>query len=201
MTLSPQHNASRRSGWTLAETMISSSLITMLLAGLIAVHLGGLRLQRITQVKTGASDEARRALNSLIDDVRSAKLVHVGNGDLVSFTEISGNQRQEGNSIQIHSTTNTAQFVRYFWDPADQQLKRTADGGTAVVVLAGSVTNSVIFAAENAFGQVLTNNQNNRVIRLMLQFQQLVHPDLQFGAGGLFDHYQVQTRITRRTLE
>lgn len=187
--------------WTLTETLVSSSLIVLLLVGMILVQIGGMRMQRLTEVKLNASDDARRALNSLIDDVRSAKIVRVGTGDISAFTPVAANAPQQGNAIQVHATTNTNAFVRYYWDAADQQLKRTANGSNAVVVLAGSITNSVVFASENAFGQVLTNSQNNRVIRLFLQFSQLVNPDLEFGTGGLFDYYQIQTRITRRTLE
>jgi hypothetical protein len=187
--------------WTLTETLVSSSLIILLLAGMIVVQIGGMRMQRITEVKLNASDDARRALNSLIEDVRSAKIVRVGSGGLSSFTAAAANGPQQGNAIQLYATTNTNTFTRYFWDSSDQQLKRAANGSNAVVVLAGSITNPVVFASEDAFGQVLTNGQNNRVIRLFLQFSQLVNPDLEFGTGGLFDYYQIQTRITRRTLE
>jgi len=202
MILQPStRSAARRGAWTLTETLVTASLMTLLMGGMIVAQIGGLRMQRLTEVKLNASDDARRALNSLIEDVRGAKIVRIGSGNISSFTPAAAHGLQQGNALQLHATTNTNTFTRYFWDSADQQLKRTANGSNALVVLAGSITNPVVFASESAFGQVLTNNQNNRVIRLFLQFSQLVNPDLEFGSGGLYDYYQIQTRITRRTLE
>ena len=48
---------------------------------------------------------------------------------------------------------------------------------------------------------VLTNNENNRVIGLTLQFYQIQYPVIRIGPGELYDFYQLRTKITRRTLE
>ena len=67
--------------------------------------------------------------------------------------------------------------------------------------MASAISNQVVFTAENHLGQVLTNNNNNRVIGLTLQFYQLQYPTINIGPGGLYDFYQLRTRITRRALE
>ena len=63
------------------------------------------------------------------------------------------------------------------------------------------VTNDIAFRAEDFRGQVLTNNQNNRVIRMILEFYQWEFPVATVGTNGLYDYYRLQTRITRRTIE
>lgn len=187
--------------FTIAELMISAAVLMLVVGGVVFSHLFGMRMYQITKAKLGASDEARSAISKMVTEIRSAKTLKVGNGDLSSFTEVGENSQQKGSAIQIYATTNTNDFVRYFWDPSDKKLKRTADGASAAFVVANSISNAVIFRAENHLGQVLTNNQNNRVIALELQFYQIAYPVVTIGPGQLFDYYQLRTRITRRALE
>lgn len=195
------HSPRRQAGWTLAETTITASLLMLIMAGMLGVHIGGLRMYEITRAKLGASDDARRALNLLITEVKEAKTVRIGSGGLGGFTEVSPNAPQIGSAIQIYATTNTNTFVRYFWNSTSRQLERTTNGSSSATVVAHAITNSLVFRAENAQGVLLTNNQNNRVISLQLQFNQLINPAVQIGPGQLFDSYQIRSKITRRALE
>lgn len=188
-------------GFTLSELMVSMAILMVVLAGVLSAHLFGGRLFQITRGKLGANQEARKALSLLIDEVRSAKLVKVGTGTAVSFAEPGLNQAQTGSALQVYAGTDTNSFVRYFWDAGGKQLKRMVNGAGAVSVVAHSITNSVIFAAEDYSGRVLTNNQNNRVIAMTLQFYQIQYPIIFIGPGQYFDFYQLSTRITRRALE
>lgn len=195
----------RRNEWsaafTLPNLMISMTLLLLVLSGLIASHLFGLRMYELTRAKLGASDEARAAIGLLVEEIRAGKIVRIGSGNLSNFTEIPVNTLQEGSAIQIHATTDTNEFTRYFWDSSDNVLKRTTNNATSVSVVARSITNNLVFRSEDFQGNVLTNNQNNRVISLTLQFFQLQYPAVAIGPGNYFDYYQLRTRITRRTLE
>jgi hypothetical protein len=181
--------------------MVSMALILFVLSAIIASHLFGLRMFEITKAKLGASDEARAALANLVTEVRSAKILRVGNGNRTSFTEAASNRPQTGSAIQIYPTADTNTFVRYFWDSTDSKLKRTATGTNSVLVVAHSITNQLVFTSEDYAGNILTNNENNRVIGLTLQFYQLEYPSVAIGPGNYFDSYQLRTKITRRTLE
>ena len=192
----------RAAGMTLTELMIALGLFVVAVVGFLFVHIAGLGMNEMVRAKLGASDEARRALSELVADIRTAGVIRVGSGDIDGFTPIAAGMRQEGNAIQVYpSKTDSSRFIRYFWDADDARLKRTEDGNSAVVVLAHSITNNLIFRSENYDGTVLTNNVNNRVIGLTMQFFQLVNPNIMIGQGGHFDYYQLHTRITRRTLE
>jgi hypothetical protein len=176
--------------------------VTMLvMAGVLSSHMFGLRLFELTKAKLGASDEARAAVSKMIDEVRGAKILRIGQGNLGSFTEVPVNTVQSGSAIQIHPTTNLNDFVRYFWDAADNKLKRTTNGATSVSVVAHAISNQLVFTAEDYRGVILTNNENNRVIGLTLQFYQLQYPSVSIGPGNYYDFYQLRTKITRRTLE
>jgi len=192
---------SRRLAYTLTEVMVASAIFSLVILGSLSANIFGLRLYGITKAKLGASDEAREAVSRLVNEVRSAKIVRVGNGGLTTFTNIPMGTPQAGNALQIFPTTNTTEFIRYYWDVTDSQFKRTTDAGGTSIVVANYVTNQIVFRAEDHLGNLMTSGQNNRVINLMLEFYQIQYPIVEIGPGGLFDYYKLETRITRRALE
>jgi prepilin-type N-terminal cleavage/methylation domain-containing protein len=187
--------------FTLPELMVAMAIFSLLMAGMMIANVFGIRAHEMTKVKLGASDEARRAINLLSAEIRTAKIIRIGNGDASSFAEIPLNSLQQGSAIQIHPTTNTANFVRYFWNSDDHQLKRSMNGSNIVTVVANFITNQLVFTSEDGFGSILTNNQNNRVIGLKLEFYQLQYPVVKIGPGQLYDYYRLSTKTTRRALE
>ncbi len=199
---SPNRLRRRRTlAFTLPEALIAMSLFLVVMGGVVFSHIYGMRMFQLSRSKLGASDEARRAISKLVEEIRSAKIIRIGSGGLTNFATCGITDTQSGNSIQVYPTTNTTSFVRYYWDSGDNRLKRTTNGVSSVYVVANAISNQVVFTAENHLGQVLTNNNNNRVIGLTLQFYQLQYPTISIGPGGLYDFYQLRTRITRRALE
>ena len=189
----------RRSlAFTLTEVMVTMAIMVMVLAALISCHLLGLRLFELTKAKLGASDDARRAIGLMISEIRSAKFVRVGSGDLGAFTEVGVNTAHIGNAMQVYASTNTNFWVRYFLDSSDQKLKRTTNGASTATVIASSISNSVVFSAEDFTGKPLLNNSQDYVIGLNMQFYQLQYPAVQIGPGKFYDYYQLQTRVTPR---
>jgi len=191
----------RRSAFTLAEIMTAMGLFSMVVIGVVYSQLFGMRMFTITSTRLGASDSARKVLNQVRDDVRSGKILHVGNGDSAHFTNITLNGLRQGNALQIHPSADTNVFIRYYLDPASQSLRRTASGNGQVEVLAPYLTNRIAFYAEDYRGHTLTNDSNNRVVKLVLDFYQWEFPVARVGAGAFYDYYHLQTRITRRTIE
>jgi hypothetical protein len=162
-----------------------------------------MKLYEVTRTKVTASDYARYAVGLLMNDIRTAKTVRVGTGGFSSFTAATNGTLQQGQAIEVYPTTNTSSYIRYYLD-TDAKLKRMTNGATTAKVVAEFVTNNnnnIIFTAENHFGTNLTDNQNNRVIGVNLQFFQLQYPVVSVGAGGLYDFYQISAKVTRRTLE
>jgi prepilin-type N-terminal cleavage/methylation domain-containing protein len=187
--------------FTLPEVLVAMGIFVGLMAMMMVANMFGIRMHEMTKVKLGASDEARRAVNLLSSEIRSAKIIRIGNGNATEFAEVPINTPQQGSAIQIHPTTNTADFVRYFWDNADSRLKRTLNGSNIVTVVANFITNQLVFTSEDGLGNVLTNNQNNRVIGLKLEFYQLQYPVTKIGPGNYYDYYRLSTKVTRRALE
>lgn len=192
---------SARQAFTLVETMISMAIFTLVVLGMVSSHMFGMRLYELSKAKLGASDEARTSLSLLLDDVRAAKIVQVGQGDLNSFTECADGAQQRGNAVQVYPTTNLSVFTRYYCDSADNGLKRMTSSQTNATIILNAVSNSVVFTTEDAFGHILTNIHNNRVVGLTLQIYQLEYPAVTIGPGGLFNSYQLRSKMTRRTLE
>lgn len=188
-------------GFTLAEIQISMAIIMLVIGGVISSHVFGLKLNEATRAKLSASDAARNALNRLVGDVRSAKTIQIGSGTYSSFNPVSDGSSQRGSALRIYPSTNTNSFVVYYLDSSDSKLKKASTTATTPITVADYLTNTVIFTSENHLGTVLTDNQNNRVIGVNMQFYQIRYPITTIGNGGYFDYYQVQTKITRRALE
>jgi hypothetical protein len=96
---------------------------------------------------------------------------------------------QQGNSLLI---SNNASYVMYFVNPSDKTFRRTTSMPGTATVLAEFVTNAVVFSAQDYTGTVLTNNQNNRVIHLNLEFYQARR------AMQIAQYYKLETSVTRR---
>ncbi len=187
--------------FTLPELMIVMAIFSLVIAGLISAQIFGMRLLGISETKLSATAAGRRALNAVRDEIRAGKILVVGNGNNSTFTPIADNTPQIGNALQIHATTNTANFVRYYLDPGEERLKRVDSGSSNIQVVANFVTNQFAFTVEDFHGNVRTKNQNNRVIRMNLDFYQWEFPVASVGIDGMYDYYHLQTRISRRTIE
>jgi type II secretory pathway pseudopilin PulG len=188
-------------GFTLTEIMVVASLFSLVVIGLISSHLFGIRMFNITGTKLSASRAARATLNHVRDEIRSGKILTVGNGGSGGFTNIAPNLPHEGNALQICATSDTNVWVRYYLDTANQTLMRRVSGTNPVETIASYITNRLVFQAEDFRGAVLTNDQNSRVIRMTLEIFQWEFPSAQVGLGGYYDYYRLQTKITRRAIE
>lgn len=188
--------------FTVVELMIAASLFLVVIGGVVFAQISGVKMYNLTKAKLGASDQARGAMNLMVTEVRSAKIVRVGTGSISSFVPITEGNPMQGSAIQIHSTTNTNYFIRYFLDSTDKKLKRTTNGATSTDIVAEYITNTVPFSLESYNGTILTASQNNRVVSVALQFFQVQYPIVTIGGpGSWYDFYQLRTKITRRVLE
>ena len=194
------HRGRRLAAFTLTEFQISMVLMLMIVAGLLATHMYGLRMFELIKPKLTAMDDARATIARLTEEIRAAFLIRVGSGSSGNFTEVAPYAPQRGSAVQIYPSSNMTTFVRYYWDGPTRRLMRIASGANAPLVVANCVSNEMVFASEDFAGNVLTNSQNNRVIGLTLQFFQIQYPVQPIGPGGLYDFYQLRTKITRRTL-
>jgi len=188
-----------RAGFTITEIVIAAGIFSLVVMGSILSHVTGLKLCTTTQTKLKAVDTARAVLNRTREDIRSATMIEVGNGGVTNFSLVSSNKPRVGNAIQIHPTTDTNVWVRYYLDTSDQSLKRVASSGRKETI-ASYITNKIPFAAEDYAGNVLTNDQNNRVIRMILEIYQWEFASLNKGGSNAFDYYRVQTKVAKRAL-
>lgn len=184
-------------GFTLSEIMVAMAIFSLVVIGVVYSHIFGLKMFNITATKLTASQGARAALNRVRDEIRSAKTVYVGNGNRAGFASVTGNAPRQGNAVRIVPSANTNISIWYYVDPQDEKLKRATTN--QLEVIASFITNQVAFYAEDYLGNVLTNDQNNRVIKMSLEFYQWEFPVTRVGA--YYDYYHLQTRITRRAIE
>ncbi len=183
-------------GFTLPEVLIATTIFLLVILGVIAANLFGLKMFQITQTKLNVVTWSRETSDKITAEVHACNSVWVcnvaTNGD---FQTLLDGETQQGNGLQIYPTTNTTNYILYFVNPLDQTFRRTTGQPGTAEILADSVTNALVFSAEDFSGDVLTNNENNRVIHLTLEFYQ----PARYLLGA--DYYKLETSMTRRALQ
>jgi hypothetical protein len=165
-----------------------------------------MRVYTLAATKLVATGSARQAMNDIRDEIRDANTVYIGNcsSDWTTYADIT-NGSQQGNAVEIYPTTNSTPYLICYLDSttSTNRLMLYSSSTATVQELASYITNLVVFDAEDLYGNVLTNNQNNRVIRMTLQFSQWEYPIAHIGGTNYnsYDYYQLRMRATRRAIE
>jgi type II secretory pathway pseudopilin PulG len=218
---------SRRTGasaFTLAEMLIAMGVFSMVIGGMIATQLFGLRVYTLAATKLSATAGCRKALNQVRDQVREAKTLNVGicSSTPGSFNSLGLTNNQVGNALMVYPTTNLSVYSIFYLDTTAttncRLLQYTVASNAANTslntytnVLASFITNQDIFTAQDWAGNTLTNENevdntlqsipNRLVILMKLQFYQWEYPIAKVGASNVwnaYDYYQLRTKITRR---
>lgn len=185
--------------FTLPEIMVTMAVSILVIGGVLFSHITGLRMYELVKAKLGASDDTRESVSLLIDEIRSGKIIKVGNANSAgTFTEAADGTLQIGNALQIFPTTSPTAFIQYYLDAKTATLVRLK--GNSSKVVASYVTNNIIFTSEDYKGSPLYESQRNRVIDVTLKFYQLQYPSTKIGSNQFYDSYQLKTKITRRIL-
>jgi len=183
-------------GFTLPEVLIASTVFLLVIIGIVSANLFGLKMFQITQAKLNVVTWSRETSDKMTAEIHACNSVWIGNVATNGvFQTLLDGETQRGNGLLIYPTTNTTNYIIYFVNPADQTFRRTTGQPGTAEVLADSVTNPVVFAAQDFSGNVLTNNSNNRVIHLTLEFYQ----PARYLLGA--DYYKLETSVTRRALQ
>jgi len=188
----------RRRAFTLTEALVASSVFLLVVAGVLIGNSFGMRIVGITQPKLAAAAKVRTVVNTLYADISSAKFVRVGDGDLSSFAAVGLGYPKQGNAIEIYPSADTNLFIRYYLDTGDRKLKRITNGAANATIIANALTNSLVFTGEDFAGRTLTNNQNNMVIGVTLQYSELDGTATPIGAGSYYKSYLLTNRIAWR---
>ncbi len=183
-------------GFTLPEILVAMTVFLLMVGGIIAANLFGLKMFQVTQTKLNVTTWSRQTVEKMSAEVHACDNVWVGtittNG---AFEGLLDGETQQGTALLIHPTSNPTNYIIYFVNSSDQTFRRTTDQPNTAEVLADSVTNIMVFAAQNFSGTVLTNNENNRVIHLTLEFYQ----PTRFMRGA--DYYRLETSMARRAAQ
>jgi type II secretory pathway pseudopilin PulG len=208
MILTPSASSRRRRAamhaFTMVELMVTIFVFSFVIAGLVYTEIFAMRVYTLSATKLNAATGAREALNSMRDEIRSAKIVLVGTyipGVNGSFVQATNNTPQLGNALALSFTNNSStNYLVYYLDntqPTNFLFKET-NGVTWL--LASYVTNYYVFDAEDYSGHILSNYLNNPVIHVTMDFSQWEYPIAFVGSNGInaYDYYTLQARITRR---
>ena len=205
-----------RAAFTLMEMMVSSGIYLFVLVGVIvAIQIFALRVYTLAATKLTATQSSRKALNQIRDDIRQGKGLQVGRCDNSGFFQaVSGTNGAVGNALQVFSTTNFSgpPYSLYYLQTntvsgvSSNNLLFVSVTSLAsnTINLASYITNLDVFAAEDCYGNTISNFlQNNQVFTVKLQFYQWEYPIAFIGsnAANAYDYYQLRTKVCRRALD
>ena len=191
---------SRRSeaAFTINEVLVGLTIFLLAVAGVLMCQWFGMIMTESTNSRVTDNDKARRFLAQLNADLMTAKTVSIGTGALSSFAMVGPNLTQSANSIQINSSTNTNQYVRYYQDSSDLSLKRITYATNKATAWVTGVVNTAVFSLQNYAGVVLTNSQNNCVVGLNLKIHEWQATLRQHAGTNNYVDYNLHTKITLR---
>jgi hypothetical protein len=202
-TIAKSSRMGRGRGFTMAELMIASATLVMVIGAVIAINLWGLAMTQRSEIWLLTSDDARRSMGMLHEDVRTANSLFVGTGSPAGFTNVGASNLQAGNALKLYASTNTNKWTLYYFDAPSSTLYRTNWDGTAVgdfrIVSANPITNdNYIFTMQDYLGNVLSNATPYPVIGVYLSFTALQNPQIQITPGNPVDFYQINSKIAPR---
>jgi type II secretory pathway pseudopilin PulG len=211
-------------GFTLVEMVLALAIYAgILILALVGVQIFAMREFQLGGTKMAAMQNGLQVLNHIRDDIRSSKLQDVGNCSTVSdpstYQPNGTNLTAMGSALRIFPTTNTFPITIYYLDSSSAvgpngsptnggfflNVAYSTNGTTfsAPQTLASYVTNLTVFDEEDCWGNVLTNNANNRTVRMELDFYQWEYPIGYIGGVGAnaYDFYKLTTKISRRLID
>ncbi len=202
----------RQGGMTLVEVMIATTLmVTIVIGGLLSVNYLGMQEDQLIESMAGANDTSREAVNTLLQDIRLAKGYNIGNYASATFTALTNEVRQVGNSVILYPVVNstnqavdTSQSIVYYFDTSDSvnndaRLWRSSSvaGSTEpATTIASNLINTLQFDSEDYTGNVQTNRSYKGVIHTTLQFCEFQYPLTKVGTNQIYQHYQIDCRAT-----
>ena len=191
---------------TLVEMMLVVAVFIVIVGSIVAVQVFAMRSYTLAATKLSATADARKTLNFIRDQVRSAKRVYVGNfTNGTGFSLIPTGNLQQGNALAI-ATTNavTTNYLVYYVDltqPTNVLYSISNNLTSTKTVMAIYITNYYAFYAEDYQGSVLGNYMNNPVFHIVLQFDKWEYPIGFVGTNALnaYDFYKLNARVMRRS--
>jgi type II secretory pathway pseudopilin PulG len=195
---------SRKAAFSLVEMMVGTGIFLGIFVGvMVGLQIFGLRVYTLSATKLTATADARKTLNVLREQIRAAKTVYVGNFTNGMFLRITNGLPQAGNALQIAFTTNASDAITYYRQTYGSTNALYCLSGGTENLLANYVTNNFVFSAEDYQAKTMTSYDNNPVIRVTMYFYQWQYPIGFIGNEGLnaYNHYRLQTRVSRRAKE
>lgn len=209
----PSASVGHLRGMTLVEMILAVGIgIGIVTTGLVSVNLMGLREDELIESKGGASETSREALNSLLEDIRSAKGYYIGTyAGGTNFTAISNSVPQQAVSVLLYPVVNstngavdTSQQIIYYYDLTGDvnsngilwRYYYTNGVQLSSTVIASNLIPPMYFTSENFQGYTQADRTFKGVVHTKLSFCQFQYPTTQVGSNCLFDTYTIDCRAT-----
>jgi hypothetical protein len=181
--------------FTLPEFLIASAVFLFLALALVTSNLFGIQLTQVITPRQDADAEAREFIAKISEEIQSATNIVVGPGDWASVTKPT-NSAFVGNALELITVergSTTPVTIRYYYDNADQTLKRSIDGSWPPTVEIESVTNATPFMAvhpnsltnsiDSAQALWPSNDMSRYLIRVQLQLSSVGRDAVPVGVG------------------
>ena len=196
-------------GFTIVEMILVAAIFALLATWMVSSQVFGMRIYTLAATKLVATTGARQVIISLRSQIQEANTIYLGNcsGDWSTYADIT-NGNQQGNAVDIYPTSNSVPFSICYLDTTTSTNRlmlytcTESNSPGTLSDLCDYITNLMVFDAEDYQGNILTNNQNNRVIHITMQMSKWEYPIASIGSTNFnhFDFYQLRTKAVRRAI-
>ena len=170
-------------------------------------------------------NNARVTMNDIRDRVRESRVVYAeitrpsAQFSPVDFSAVTNGRRRKATRLMIYPTTATNAFALIYLQTGERHHELFSPGQlwqhrlyqfshspelytnrpcrSLPIFIASYITNDIVFDAENFEGTVLSNNENNYLVHLTLDFSQHLY-SIGTNLFNAYDYYQLNTVMTRR---
>lgn len=202
---------------TLVEVMMAMTIMLFVLAAIVIANLIGLKENEYMSSKAGASNTSRRAVNTMLSDIRMAKGYEIGSlisTDVTTMTIVT-NGLIRGSALRLfpilvsNSTNDSIDYTKYIQysfitsvlpsgsvAPTNGVLVRYVSTNSTQTVVASNLVNTTYFASEDYTGSNQWSSTYKGIVHTTLQFAEFQYPLTMVGSNYLFDYYRIDCRAT-----
>lgn len=152
---------SKRKSFTLIEILIVTSLLVIILAGILLLfNVGQSSLPRgLAQVEAGS--RSRLILNRVVNDLRSAYLADIANNNpscsYIKFRKVKGIDTSDGNYILAEN------YIEYSYDQEAESLfyfKKTQEGDVLSTVEYQNISQDIFYTLNSEGNKICLNRDD-----------------------------------------
>jgi type II secretory pathway component PulJ len=160
MRCRPNGRWNRAVGFTLAETMVTTAVFTLVMGSMLSLYVFSSKAISGTTVQLQLNTQAQ-VVNLMVNEIKSSRLTRVMTYNGTNMSSIAMGQAQKGNALSLSvpdgafGTTNMLPV--YYWIESNGYLYRASGGIMKRKLWMTCITNTFVFSLQDYKGNIASN--------------------------------------------